>query len=393
MLTYVESLMTLILDVFLNLVLGFLSYIVPKNKKQILLGSNYGFAFMGNPKYFYLHLLNKKNNHFDKFFWITRSQKIYFELKTKQFPVIYLYSLEGFIAILRSNFLIISYTFKDVSYAPLLFGRFNVIQSYHGAPTKGSDRIHKSWNRLIVYYLLRYRKKSYKAFITTSEEAKRQYLDRGFKNIEILGYPRNDVLFYHNYRYENYQSKFYLHRYAKVILYAPTNRDKPTSKIPFSVDFLNKLNDYLSKNNFIFLLRSPLLKEFNFNIDDRSNIIDVSDRVEDVQDLLIYTDIVITDYSSIVMDFVLLNRPIMFYPYDFDEYTETRKLKTSYYVIMPGPFAKNEEELLEIIKSIDLLFKQPEYREKYDQFRTRFNQYKDGKSCDRLYNFLVEGKI
>jgi len=385
--------MALISDVFLNLVLGILSYIVPKNKKQILLGSKYGFDFLGNPKYFYFYLFNKKNNHFEKFFWITRSKNIYSELKSKKFPVIYLYSLEGFKAILRSNFLIISYTVKDVSFAPLLFGRFNVIQSYHGAPTKGSDVILKSWNHSFIDYFLRKRKEAYKVFLTTSEEAKRQYFERGFKNIEILGYPYNDVLFYPNYRYENYHSKFNLRLYAKVILYAPTFRDRPSSKIPFSVDFLNKLNGYLAKNNFIFFLKSHPSEEFNFNIDDRSNIIDVSDRVEDIHDLLIDIDIVITDYSSIVMDFVLLNRPIMFYPYDFDEYTETRKLKTSYYDLMPGPFAKNEEELFEIIKSIDQLFKQPEYREKYEQFRTKFNQFNDGKSCDRLYNFLVEGKI
>jgi len=383
--------MKLIFDIFLNLLLGFLSYFVPKNKKQILLGSKYGLAFKGNPKYFYLYLLNKKNNHFNKIFWITRNQKILSDLKKKHLPVINLYSLTGFKAILRTSFFIIDYTVRDVSYAFLLPGRFNVIQSYHGAPTKGSERIlEKSWSRPIVYYLLRKRRRSYKAFLTTSEESKRQYLERGFKNIVILGYPRNDVFFNFNYIYEDYTSKFNLERYAKVILYAPTFRDRQSLKISFSADFLNKLNQYLAKSNFILLLYNHPIEENNFDIGDHSNIIDITGRIDDVQDLLIKIDIVITDYSSIVMDFVLMKRPIILYPHDFDEYAKTRKLETSYYKNFPGPFAKNEDELLDLIISIDALFLQPEYRKKYDQFRTRFNQYVDGKSCDRLYEFIVK---
>ena len=101
---------------FFNLLLGFLSYLVPKNKRQILLGSNSGNGFFGNSKFFYLYLISKKKNFFDRIFWITKNRRIYSELKTKKMPVLYLYSLRGFIAILRSNFLITSDTVKDVSY-------------------------------------------------------------------------------------------------------------------------------------------------------------------------------------------------------------------------------------------------------------------------------------
>lgn len=107
--------MTPITDIFLNLILGVLSYIIPKNKKQIVLGSERGNEFFGNPKYFYLYLLNHKN-YFNRIFWITKNQKIYSELKERELPVLHLYSLKGFIAILRSNFLIASHSTYDVSF-------------------------------------------------------------------------------------------------------------------------------------------------------------------------------------------------------------------------------------------------------------------------------------
>src|SRR5207245_1086903 len=102
--------------------------------------------------------------------------------------------------------------------------------------------------------------------------------------------------------------------------------------------------------------------------------------------------ILITDYSSVFFDFMLLDRPVIFYPYDFDEFLiESTHLYYDYYKELPGPFAKNEEELFELIKTIELIFNQKEYREKYDKFKNRFNYYKDGKSCERLYNRLLKG--
>ena len=93
---------------FLDLILSVLSYIVPKNKKMIILGSRYGKDFTGNPKYFFLYLLIKKNNYYKEIFWMTKNKKILVELEEKQLPVLYIYSWKGFKAILRSQHLVIS---------------------------------------------------------------------------------------------------------------------------------------------------------------------------------------------------------------------------------------------------------------------------------------------
>jgi len=123
----------------LNFVLSFLSYFVPKNKKQILLGSSTGNRIFGSPKYFLLYLSKIEYHH--RFFWITANKKIFSELKNHNLPVLYLYSLTGFKAILRSEFLVFTHTVLDVSYSFLLPGRFNKIETWHGTSLKKNRKI------------------------------------------------------------------------------------------------------------------------------------------------------------------------------------------------------------------------------------------------------------
>ncbi len=378
---------------FLDLILSVLSYVIPKNKKMIVLGSRYGKDFSGNPKYFFLYLLQRKNNKYEEIFWITKNKKILVELEEKQLPILYIYSWKGFKAILRSQYLVISFSPADVSYGPLLFGNFNFIQTYHGAPTKGSNVIvEKSLkNSLIVYLSLR-RKKSYKVFLTASKRSKKKYQKRGFVNIEILGYPQNDILFDVRSLYEDYKTKLDLGKYKKIILYAPTFRDRITKKIPFSNQFLKIFNDYLSENDSVFLVKQHPREKSKLYYDSYSNIINISDNVDDIQDILPLTDLLITDYSSVVTNFALLERPIIFYPYDIEEYSQMRNMKQDYYKDMPVPFVYNEEELLLEISSDKIHLNKTDYKQRFQKFQYDFNQFTDDKSSERLYKFLINLK-
>ena len=382
------SLSNTFLDIFLTSLLVLFSYFVPKNNEQILLGSIFGTNFVGNPKYFYLYLMNnKKNQHFKKIFWITKNKKIYSELKEKNMPVIFSYSFEGFVAILRSNFLIDSYDISDVAYLHFLPGRFNKIQIFHGLPFKGLMPELK--DSRFVFKIYRKERASYLGYVVTSQETKRISEGWYHKNCIILGYPRNDVFFDHNLVFEDYKNKFNLGQFTKVLLYCPTFRDKRTSKVPFTVNFLKNLNDYLIKHNYVLLLKNHPNEISYFNVEDYSNIIDVSSQVNDVQDLLIHIDVLITDYSSVVLDFILMNKPIIFYPYDYDEYTKIRKWDIDYFSTVPGPFAKNEEEFLKCLQSIETTFNKSDYKEKFEELKNKYYLNKDGKSCERLYDFLI----
>jgi len=180
-----------------------------------------------------------------------------------------------------------------------------------------------------------------------------------------------------------------LDKYEKVLLYCPTFRDVSTSKIPFSKEFLIKLDKYLQSKNYILLDKRHVNEKIDEDYFSFSNIRNISQEVNDIQELLLKTNILITDYSSIFFDYSLLNKSVIFYCYDFDEYLQDcRGVHWDYYNVFPGPFAKTEEELLQTIMSIEKFFSDSSYIKKYNDFRKRFNHYVDGKSNERLLNFL-----
>jgi len=398
------QIMNLFFGGFLNLILCIFSYFIPKNKNQIILGSFYGNGFFGNPKYFYKYLLqNKEKHHFSKIYWITKNKEIYSNLKQRNLPVVYLYSWKGFVRILRSNFIITSYNHKDISYAPYLPGNFNRIQTYHGLPFKGFiPHGKKGLIQRIRLYLFKRSRMSYMAFLTTSDFTKKIERNFFFKNILILGYPRHDIFYNKGLIDDDYKTKLRLGKYKKVILYAPTFRDKGYTKFPFHQNFLKTLNEFLHKNNFVLLILEHPLQLSKLEINSFSNIRRVTNQVKDVNDLLIHVDVLISDYSSIVMDFVLLKKPIIFYPYDMEDFIAVRNWKENYigkklenkeldyFNMVPGPFAKNEDEFLNVIESIDSIFNEPKYMAKFLEFRKRYHLYDDGKSCERLLNFLLK---
>ena len=384
--------MSYLLKLTLNCILFVLSYIVPKQKKLLLFGSGSGKSFKGNPKYLYLHLLKNKSPY--QIHWITKNENVSKNLKDNNYPVLKLYSILGFWNILRAKYLIIDQSAKDISYIGVINGRFNIIQTWHGTPLKKIGlKKEKHPIKSIFINLLKNEFSSYILILSTSKVVS-STLSIVFqnKNIKVVGYPRNDVFFNTNLIFENYKEKLNLGIYRKVILYCPTFRDNYESVKPFSDEFFKYLNSYLKKNGDIFLIKKHPFEK-NINIPNNlSNIKDVSSAVEDVQELLVFIDILITDYSSVFFDFVLLDRPIIYYSHDFEEYLENcRGMYYEYYKEMPGPFAKNENELLDLIETADKWFNDEGYQIKYKKFKDKFNYYLDGKSSERLFQLIAGG--
>lgn len=368
-----------------------MSYFIPKKKNQILFGAGTAEKFFGNPKYFFLYLSRNKNPF--NVFWITKNKKIIEELEKNDLPVLYFYSIKGIMAILRSNFLMFSHDISDISYSLYLPGKFKKILLMHGAPFKKLVTDHKmkgsNNNKMSFRNKLRFRElRSLYTILATSEEAVPIIMNEfDNKNVKLLGYPRNDVFIDEQLSYNNF-TKLNLNKYEKVFIYCPTWRDVSTSKIPFSKHFLEKLNKSLQSKNYL-LIDKRHINENDAKVQSSfSNIRNMS-QIDDIQELLMQTDVLITDYSSIAFDYSLLNKPIIFYCYDYDEYLQLcRSVYWDYYNLFPGPFAKTEEVLLQTIMSIEKIFSDRDYQKKYDTFRKRFNHYLDGKSNERLLSFL-----
>ncbi|MBR1417298.1 MAG: CDP-glycerol glycerophosphotransferase family protein [Bacilli bacterium] len=114
----------------------------------------------------------------------------------------------------------------------------------------------------------------------------------------------------------------------KIILFAPTYRgiDKKDAYYDYSVLDLNAINNYAIKNNFIFIIKMHPFINKHINLNNYSNIVDLSEI--DINDLIYISDILISDYSSCVYEFSKFNRPIIFYRYDKASYEHFRPLHT-----------------------------------------------------------------
>src|SRR5699024_7188568 len=139
------------------------------------------------------------------------------------------------------------------------------------------------------------------------------------KNTIITGFPRNDVFFDESLCTVDYKKIFDFESYKKIILYAPTFRDNEDCLSPFSSD-LNHYNKKLGEENYLLLVKKhPWQKNFTIP-EGLSHILDISNVVDDIQELLPWGDVLVTDYSSTFFDFMLTGNPVIFYPYDLEAY-------------------------------------------------------------------------
>ncbi|RLD11253.1 hypothetical protein DRI50_10215, partial [candidate division KSB1 bacterium] len=144
-----------------------------------------------------------------------------------------------------------------------------------------------------------------------------------------------------------------------------------------------KLNSILSEQNALLLIKlhpnDVSLRTFR----DLSHIKTLKAKL-DLYPFLVFTTALITDYSSIYFDYLLLKKPIIFYPFDFDDYLRLRELYFDYQQAVAPPVVKTFEQLLKLLSNLQNL----NFNEKDDQLLNRFWQFKDGRSSKRVVRFL-----
>jgi CDP-glycerol glycerophosphotransferase (TagB/SpsB family) len=201
-------------------------------------------------------------------------------------------------------------------------------------------------------------------------------------NVRITGYPRNDLLC--NKETNN----------TFTITYLPTFRDSIGYKIDLFSDFnfnLELWDKSLSKSSIKLNIKMhPLSKPTDelltkFNVLENINFLDEID----VAEILPKTDILITDYSSVYFDYLLRDKPIIFAPFDYDNYiTKDREFYYNYNEVTPGPKCKDWNEVLEWIEKFK---KDPTiYADERQKVRDRFHKYQDGENCERVYNEIIK---
>jgi CDP-glycerol glycerophosphotransferase (TagB/SpsB family) len=189
--------------------------------------------------------------------------------------------------------------------------------------------------------------------VSTSDEYAKIYesaFRRPASHIFISGQPRNDVFF----DKDNYfQTKHAMKKAAKgrkIILYTPTHRREGEIPFPLEEQFdFRQLDAWCQKENADFVIKRHFYhKKDRVDLSMHKNIVDITNKSMDTQELLMDADILITDYSSTYIDYLLLDRPVIFYNFDYEDYlSQDREMYYPYEEVTPGFKAETFQQLME----------------------------------------------
>jgi CDP-glycerol glycerophosphotransferase len=210
-----------------------------------------------------------------------------------------------------------------------------------------------------------------------------------YESLEI-GYPRNDVLATATEEdVRRIRAELGIRPDQQVILYAPTHREYqpeyvPTLDLPAIADGLGPDHVVMARLHYLYDA-DPQLRELH----REGRIRDVA-RHPSVEELCLAADVLVTDYSSIMFDYAVLDRPIVIHAPDWEEY---RALRGTYFDLMeeaPGIVTRTEPEMLDAFRSG--MVSGDDARRARDSFRARFCSLDDGHAAERVVRRVFLGE-
>lgn len=371
--------------------------------KMILFSCFNGKSYADSPKAIYNYIKNNPKYSEYKFIWAFKNPENYKELeetnKSTMIVTVNTREYEKYLA--KAKYWIFNYRAADHQY-PKKNQIF--LQCWHGTPLKrlGYD-LNNPDNVLNTKREIRYKykidAKKFKYLLSPSKFATEKFISAwNLKKVKkencIIekGYPRNDFLI--NYTIDDIRKikeRLGINEVnKKIILYAPTWRDNQhESGVGYTykteVDF-NKLQKELGQECII-LFRAHYLVANEFDFEKYKGFIYDVSKVDDINELYVISDMLITDYSSAFFDYANLKKPIIYYMYDFENY---RNEMRGFYIDLeelPGNIVKTENELIEDIKNKTTNFK---YDEKYKKFSQKYNYLDDGNASRRVVERILD---
>ncbi|MFI8945301.1 CDP-glycerol glycerophosphotransferase family protein [Streptomyces sp. NPDC053750] len=203
------------------------------------------------------------------------------------------------------------------------------------------------------------------------------------------GYPRNDALVRArdaataDTAAEELAARLGIRRDRPVILYAPTFRAQDNGRVrkfefPFDVEeFADRFGD-----RFTLLVRTHYLNSVTLPPSVAGRVVNVSAE-PDITPVLLLSDALVTDYSSVMFDYSLLQRPMVFYTYDWEEYVENSR--GTYFDLAeqaPGPVVRTTEDLFDVLSDLDAV--SAGYESRLKEFMTQFGEYDRGDAAARI---------
>lgn len=365
------------------------SKIIPVDKKLVLFESGLGKQLGDSPKVIYEELLHQNLNY--KIVWVYNKNYNFTDKNTTKIKRL---SPQYFYYLMRAGFWV-----NNQNFPHYIKKRSQTIylQTWHGTPLKKMLHDLNEIHGRTEDYVDRVSNavKNWDYLLSPSAYATKAFRSAFNYNGEVLevGYPRNDI-FYNEQRQvisEQVFNRLRLNKERKIILYAPTFRDdQTTGKSKFSFDINMDLNRMRKKlgDEYIILLRMHVVISNKLNIDEelKDFVINVSN-YHDIQELLLITDVLITDYSSVMFDFANTDKPMIFFTYDLENYqNKLRGFYMNFKEEAPGPLVYNTDEIIENLSNLHQMNEQ--FKDKYAQFKEKYCYLEDGNSSKRVVEKL-----
>lgn len=355
-------------------------------EKWVLCSSFFGRSYSDSPKYIYEYLSKNYPGKF-RFIWVIENKKTkipYPHTKVKRFSIRYFYYVA------RCKYYVINS--RQSSWVKKRKGNV-FLQTWHGTPLKRLVFDLEDINAATV----KYKKTTYKLsrawdYLIAPNQYSSDIFRRCFRFDKVMletGYPRNDIL--HSEHKEELSAqikdKLGIPRNKKTILYAPTWRDDEyytKTKYKFSLKLdLQQMKEKLG-NEYVVLLRTHY---FIVDVMDITGLegfaFDVS-KYDDIAELYLISDMLITDYSSVFYDYANLKRPMLFYTYDLEKYRDVIHgfYNNNIEDYLPGPMLFTTEEVISAIQNIDRIIQQ--YHDKYEDFYDKYCSWENGHSTEKV---------
>lgn len=252
-----------------------------------------------------------------------------------------------------------------------------IVNLWHGVPLKKialKEEQAPQWKKLYFKYVF---SRNYRDVLTTLEHlvavmAESFGIEK--EKVKIWGQPRNDLILKPELGEDCLdQITGTLLPCKKKVLYAPTYREGESVKLfPFPDMNLENLREYLEKEQILLFVRTHIEELGDGNAYMGGRIVNLGPEIlEDITEYLFVFDVLITDYSSVYIDYLLLDRPIIFLPYDEEDYLKKRGMNFVYEEVTPGEKPKDFQEFL---KALDHAFTLDAFKMQRREVNDIFNQ-------------------
>lgn len=355
------------------------SKLLPVNNNKVILASNKSSTLSGNLK-FIENKLKEKKQYKIKLYLYKKSRtlgeliKMYYNFATAKYIILDDYYMQLYGLTFKKNVEVVQVWHACGAFKK--FG-FSSIGKADGNTEEFERRAHSHYTKVI-----------------TSSKNINKYYAEAFNidesKVIALGVPRTDILLdkdykdYIRHKLENDNPSI---KGKKIITYAPTFRGGPKERQNFKLELDPvKILENIGEDYIIILKLHPSVKN---GIEDvisipsnlKNKIINLNSET-DINDLIMVSDILISDYSSVIFEGAFLNKKMILFAYDKDEYLKERDFYYEYDSFVPGPIAYTNDDIIKLINEnkFDL--------EKVNKFKEEFFDYTDGKSSERFVEYI-----